>query len=80
MTPMRPIQSRRASLAEAIVNVAIGFWVAVGAQALIFPLFGIETSLGTDLQIAAIFTIISIIRSYLMRRMFEVWMRPFNGP
>jgi len=62
---MRPVQTRRVSLVEAVVNVAVGFWVAVGVQALVFPLFGI------DLSIAAIFTAVSIARSYLMRRLFE---------
>ncbi|MBN8533833.1 MAG: hypothetical protein J0L51_07050 [Rhizobiales bacterium] len=65
------MQTRRASLVEAVVNVAVGFWVAVGVQALVFPLFGIATSSGTELSIAAIFTAVSIARSYLMRRLFE---------
>lgn len=68
---LRPVQSRRASLIEAVINVAVGFWIAVGVQALVFPIFGIATSFGTDLAIAAIFTAVSIARSYVMRRLFE---------
>lgn len=71
MSALRPVQTRRASLAEAVVNVLVGFWIAVGAQALVFPLFGIATSFSADLKIAGIFTGISIIRSYAMRRVFE---------
>lgn len=71
MTGLRPVQSRRASLLEAVINVAVGFWVAVAVQSLVFPLFGIATSFGTDLKIAGIFTAVSIARSYVMRRVFE---------
>lgn len=73
MSAMRRVQSRRASLMEAIINVLVGFWIAVGVQALVFPLFGIRTSFIADLKIAAIFTAVSIIRSYAMRRIFERW-------
>ena len=59
------------SLVEAIANVAIGFWIAVGTQRLVFPLFGIETAFATDLAIGAVFTAVSIVRSYLVRRLFE---------
>lgn len=76
MTRLRPVQSRRASLIEAVINVAVGFWVAVGVQSFVFPAFGISTSFGTDLQIAGIFTAVSIIRSYIMRRVFERLGRP----
>lgn len=68
---LRPAQSRRASLAEAVINVAAGFWIAVGVQALVFPAFGIVTSFAADLKIAAIFTVVSVVRSYVMRRLFE---------
>ncbi len=68
---MRAAQSRTMSLVEAIANVAIGFWIAVGTQRLVFPLFGIETAFTTDLAIGAVFTGASIVRSYVMRRLFE---------
>ena len=35
-------QSRRMSLVEALVNVAVGFGVAVATQAIVFPLFGFD--------------------------------------
>jgi hypothetical protein len=68
---MRAAQSRTMSLLEAVANVAIGFWIAVGTQRLVFPLFGIETAFATDLAIGAVFTGVSIVRSYVMRRLFE---------
>ncbi|MEO5337976.1 MAG: hypothetical protein H7841_13955 [Magnetospirillum sp. WYHS-4] len=64
-------QSRRMSLAEAIANVAVGYGIAVATQALVFPLFGLHASLSDNLLIGAIFTVVSIVRSYSLRRIFE---------
>lgn len=64
-------QSRRMSLVESLVNVAVGYGVAVLAQVLVFPLFGLRASLGQNLAIGAIFTVVSIVRSYCLRRVFE---------
>ena len=64
-------QSRRMSLIEAVTNVVAGFGVAVAVQMAVFPLFGIEASFHDALGIGAIFTAVSILRSYLIRRVFE---------
>jgi hypothetical protein len=64
-------QSRRMSLFESVCNVLLGYWLAVGAQLVIFPWFGLPARLNDALAIGAIFTAISIIRSYLLRRAFE---------
>ena len=64
-------QSRFMSLVEASTNTALGFGVSVAANLLILPLFGFPIHLGPALSIGAIFTLISIIRSYLLRRLFE---------
>ncbi|WOH61916.1 hypothetical protein [Bradyrhizobium sp. BWC-3-1] len=65
------MQSRRSSLIEAIANTAIGYLVAVAAQAVILPAFGIVASAGQHLGIAACFTAFSLARSYAMRRLFN---------
>jgi len=64
-------QSRLMSLVEAIANVAVGFGVAVATQIAAFPLFGLAVSLGDNLAIGCIFTVMSLIRGYLLRRLFE---------
>lgn len=64
-------QSRRMSLVEATSNVVVGFGVAVLAQLAVFPLFGIAVSVGDHVLIGAIFTVVSIARSYALRRLFE---------
>ena len=68
---MKPGQSRRASLIEAIANVGIGYGVAVGMQAAVFPFFGLIVSLHDNLMIGLIFTVASIARSYMVRRLFN---------
>jgi hypothetical protein len=64
-------QSRRMSLVEAITNVVFGFLLALVTQGLVYPLFGISTTVGTDATLAVIFTCVSLARSYLIRRAFE---------
>ena len=73
---LRPAQTRRGSLLEAFTNVVFGYLVALGTQRVVFPLFGIETTLATDSAIAAVFTLVSIVRSYLLRRVFERALSP----
>jgi hypothetical protein len=67
----RPRQSRSCSLTEAAANVAAGFVLAVLAQQVIFPGFGITVTLIENAGIAAIFTFLSLARSYTIRRLFE---------
>jgi hypothetical protein len=59
------------SLVESIANVLAGFGVAVAMQMAIFPLFGLRTTLTENLTMGAIFTVVSIARSYCLRRVFE---------
>lgn len=64
-------QTKIGSLIESIMNILIGYGVALLSQILIFPLFGIHVSLTTNLWIGAWFTVISLIRSYVIRRWFN---------
>lgn len=68
-------QSRKASLAEAITNVVIGYWIAVAVQMAVFPLLGLRVSFSENLFIGAVFTAVSIARSYALRRLFERFRR-----
>jgi hypothetical protein len=51
-------QSRAMSLVEAIANVAVGYGVAVVTQILIFPVFGLHTTLAQNLKMGAVFTVL----------------------
>jgi len=64
-------QSRWMSLLEAVTNVLVGYGVAVATQWAVFPLFGLHATLQENLLIGLIFTVVSLIRSYLLRRAFE---------
>ena len=64
-------QSRFMSLVEAIANVAVGYSVAVLTQLIVFPWFGLPARIGDALAIGAIFTGVSIARSFALRRLFE---------
>ena len=64
-------QSRAMSLVESIANVMVGYGVAVVTQILIFPIFGLQTTLAQNLKMGAVFTVVSIARSYVLRRLFE---------
>ncbi|MBB1493198.1 hypothetical protein H5395_17190 [Paracoccus sp. MC1854] len=64
-------QTRTMSLVEAVANIAVGYGVAVVTQILIFPIFGLHTTLAQNLKIGAVFTMASIARSFALRRAFE---------
>ena len=64
-------QSRWMSLVEAVTNVLVGYGVAVATQWMVFPLFGLYATLQENLLIGLIFTAVSLVRSYVLRRAFE---------
>lgn len=64
-------QSRLGSLVESFANVLIGYGVAVSAQVVIFPWFGVHLPLHDNLAIGLLFTVVSLIRSYALRRIFR---------
>ena len=64
-------QSRLMSLVESLANVLVGYGVAVVTQMLVFPLFGLTVTVTENLLIGLIFTSVSIVRSYALRRGFE---------
>ncbi|MDD4999660.1 hypothetical protein [Rhodoferax sp.] len=66
-------QSRWMSLLEAVTNVLVGYGVAVATQWAVFPLFGLHATLQENLLIGLIFTAVSLVRSYVLRRAFEAW-------
>jgi membrane protein implicated in regulation of membrane protease activity len=68
-------QSRMSSLAETCLSIAIGFLVSLILTAAVLPAYGHAVTLGQNLQITGIFTVASIIRSYLVRRAFNRWGR-----
>ena len=67
-------QTRLGSLVESMMNIAIGYVVAILSQLVIFPFFGIHIPLSDNLLIGLWFTAISLVRSYIIRRWFNARM------
>jgi hypothetical protein len=64
-------QTKLGSFAEAWANIFIGFSINWCANMLVLPLFGFKLSGGTAFEIGLIFTVISLVRSYVLRRWFN---------
>jgi hypothetical protein len=64
-------QTRLGSLIEAVMNVAIGFAINFCANLVILPLIGFDISVGQNLFIGVLYTVISVARSYVVRRWFN---------
>ena len=65
------MKSSVVSLAETIANVVAGYGVAVMAQMIVFPLFGIEASFAHNLAVGIALTAVSLARSHVLRHFFE---------
>lgn len=65
------MQTKIESFIESLANVSFGYTIAVISQLVIFPWFGIDITMGDNLLIGAYFTVISVVRSYLLRRYFN---------
>ncbi|HWX31008.1 MAG TPA: hypothetical protein VNZ53_26665 [Steroidobacteraceae bacterium] len=65
-------QTKLGSIAEAWANIAVGFGVNFTANMLILPLFGFHSlTLKNNFIIGMLYTVISLARSYILRRWFN---------
>lgn len=64
-------QSIRLSIIETWTSTIVGYGLAVLTQMLVFPLYGLTVPVRGNLQIGAIFTVVSLIRGYVLRRVFN---------
>ncbi len=64
-------QSRLMSMLESIINIVVGFGISLVAQIVFLPMLGVAIDLHQNLQFALIMTVISIARSFTLRRLFE---------
>jgi hypothetical protein len=72
-------QTRLESFVEAWINVFIGFWINFTANMLILPYFGFtRITLASNFVIGMIYTVISVVRSYAVRRWAQASLRAFN--
>ena len=69
------MQNKKQSLIEAIVATIIGLFTSFIIQIFLYPLMGIPISFSQNIIITLVFCLVSIIRGFLVRRMFN---RIFN--
>ena len=65
------MQSKKQSFIESLTSVGIGWFIGVILNMLVLPLFDYDVSLTDGVLISIIFTAVSIIRSYIIRRWFN---------
>jgi hypothetical protein len=64
-------QSKSGSFFESCITVGSGFLISLIAMEILFPIYDIHTNIQTNIQIVCIMTVVSIIRTYLVRRLFN---------
>lgn len=65
-------QSKTGSLVEAVANIIIGFAINFTANLIILPMFGFSgLTARVAFDIGLVFTVISLVRSYVLRRVFN---------
>lgn len=69
-------QSKKMSMVEAVVNTAVGLVIAMLATAAICKAYGIPMSWENNFIITFWMTVLSVLRSYLLRRLFNADWRP----
>ena len=65
-------QHKMDSLMESVCNVAVGFFISWAVWVFIVaPMFGFSNSVGTSFLVTCVFTVTSLIRQYVIRRLFN---------
>jgi len=64
-------QTKKHSIIESIVQTVIGLGTSILIQVVLYPLLGIPVTFSQNLIITAVFFVVSIIRGYFVRRIFN---------
>ena len=64
-------QTKKMSLIETFTNIFIGYWINFICNYYVFRLFGWDITITQNIQIGLLFTFISVIRLYGLRRLFN---------
>lgn len=65
------MQSKKGSLIEAAVNTFIGYTITLVLSPLVYHIAGVQMSVAKLNLVVLMFTAISVIRSYIIRRFFN---------
>lgn len=64
-------QSCSASLFEILTSTVLGFFLSVAVQRALFPAMGHDFAFTENMVVASVFTAVSILRGYTVRRVFN---------
>ena len=65
-------QTKKLSLIEALVSTAVGFVLSFIAGLIFIPIFVGPVNTANNLALTSIFTVLSIGRGYVLRRIFNL--------
>lgn len=65
------MQTRLGSFAESLTNIVIGITIGFLSNIIVLPAFGYDVTLGDATMISLVFTAISLVRSYVIRRIYN---------
>jgi len=64
-------QTKHKSLIESIIQTIIGLGTSILIQIILYPMMGIPVTFSQNLIITLVFFLVSIVRGYFVRRIFE---------
>ena len=72
------MQSKKQSLIETLTSVFVGWLIGVILNLTVLPLFDYNITVVDSLLVSLIFTVISVVRGYLIRRFFNSKERKYD--
>ena len=72
------MQSKMESMIESLTSASIGVIIGVLLNLTVLPIFGYDVTVTNSLLISIIFTVVSVIRSYVIRRWFNSKERKYD--
>ena len=65
------MQTKKHSLIESVTNTLIGLLISFTIQIFLYKMLGIPVTIGQNVLITLVFTGVSILRNYIIRRLFN---------
>lgn len=72
------MQTKKQSMIESLTSTTIGWLIGVILNMLVLPLFDYDVNLTDGVLISIIFTAVSVVRSYAVRRFFNSKERKYD--
>ena len=72
------MQSKRESMIETLTSVFVGWLIGVILNLIVLPLFDYNITVVDSLLVSLIFTVISVVRGYVIRRFFNSKERKYD--